>query len=96
MSAGGNKPGGGTYQSDGADNWAITQAVWLDRVLDMGPDRAIGIKGVNDVKKESFEYEFEYPGTYEVVFRAQNANIDGSKETICKLRIHITDPEAGE
>jgi len=51
---------------------------------------------VNDVKKESFEYEFEYPGTYEVVFRAQNANIDGSKETICKLRIHITDPEAGE
>lgn len=92
----GNKPGGGTYQSDGADNWAITQAVWLDRVLDMGPDRAIGIKGVNDVKKESFEYEFEYPGTYEVVFRAQNANIDGSKETICKLRIHITDPEAGE
>ena len=69
------------YGSTGCSTWVPT---------------AIGIKGVNDVKKESFEYEFEYPGTYEVVFRAQNANIDGSKETICKLRIHITDPEAGE
>lgn len=88
----GNKPdGSGTYQSEGADNWVVSAPVYLDRVQDMGPDRAIGIKGVNDVSKDVYEYTFDYPGQYEVVFNAQNTNAEGSASKLVKIKLTVTE-----
>ena len=86
----GNKPdGSGTWQSDGADNWAVSAPVVITRTVDMGPDHAVGIKGMNDVQKTSHEYVYEYPGTYDAVFVARNVNINGAEEKIIRLKITI-------
>mgnify|MGYP002555475123 FL=1 len=86
----GNKEdGSGTYQSDGADNWTISNLLSFQKILDMGPDHAIGIKGVNDVKKDCYEYSWNKPGTYNVVFVAKNVNINGCKEKVIKLTVNV-------
>ena len=85
----GNKPEGGTYQGDGANNWAVSKPITVSKVLDMGPDHAIGIKGVNDVRKEKYEHIFDYPGEYEVVFVGRNVNINQNFEKVVKLKITV-------
>lgn len=86
----GNKEdGSGTYQADGADNWTVSKLLAFRKTLDMGPDHAIGIKGVNDVKKDSYEYSWDRPGTYNVIFIAKNVNINGCKEKVIKITIDV-------
>ena len=81
----------GTYQGDGADNWAVSEPLTFQKSLDMGPDKAIGVKGVNDVKKSYFQHTYSLPGEYQVVFIAKNVNASGLKEKIVKLNITVTE-----
>ena len=63
----------------------------FQKSLDMGPDKAIGVKGVNDVKKSYFQHTYLLPGEYQVVFIAKNVNASGLKEKIVKLNITVTE-----
>lgn len=81
----------GTYQGDGADNWAVSVPLTFQKSLDMGPDRSIGVKGVNDVKKSFFQHTYSLPGEYQVIFIAKNVNASGSKEKTIKLNLTITE-----
>ena len=86
---GNHEDGVGTYQSDGADNWAVCNGLKLQKTLDMGPDRSVGIKGLNDVQKETYEHTYNAAGVYEVVFIAQNVNIGGSQTKVVKLQVEV-------
>lgn len=88
---GNHEDGSGTYQGDGADNWAVSNGLKLQKTLDMGPDRSVGIKGLNDVQKEIYEHTYDVAGVYEVVFVAQNVNITGSQAKIVKLQVEVTE-----
>lgn len=78
------------YYSRDTEDWAVSSQIPIPRVLDMGPDRAIAIKGVNDISIDGYTYLFRSPGVYKVVFRATNANVNGRKDVIRELTITVT------
>lgn len=71
------------------EDWVVAGPIQIIKVMDFGPDRAIGIKGVTDIFQNTYNHTFEYPGAYKVVFRAQNVNIDKQQEKFVTLDINV-------
>lgn len=80
----------GSLTKDTLQVWAITPAI---NVADFenGPDKPVPVRGYRDEVKNTYEYVFTKPGTYNVVFVAKNSNIYGnSPEIVREIPITIT------
>lgn len=78
------------YYSRDTEDWAVSIEVPIPKVLDMGPDRAMSVKGLNDISVGDFTYIYNNPGVYKVVFKAINANVDSQKEVLRELTVTVT------
>jgi hypothetical protein len=56
-----------------------------------GVDKAKPVKGISDVKQESFSYTYLTKGTYKAYFAARNANIYDGKEIVRVVDVTVTD-----
>ena len=80
-----------TLPNDTVQVWAITPPLSVAD-FDNGPDRPVPIRGYRDETLKTYEYVFNKPGTYNVVFVAKNSNIYGeSGEIIRQIPITITE-----
>lgn len=80
------KISGGGSAADTNEDWLVSQAVKLTRVL---PDAGVSIKTLVDPALKSYVYIFRNPGIYTVVFNAKNANYIKSNEVIKSLKITV-------
>lgn len=71
-----------------SENWVISKPFTFD-VIQLGPDRPVAVKGVIDNVPEAYEYTFSEPGTYQVVFLAQNVTIKDQKQVIKTLKVTV-------
>lgn len=67
-------------------DWAITAPVIADRT---NPDVGLGIKSFADNTLTSYEYVYNSPGTYKVVFVVSNATVKGQEKSVKELTITI-------
>jgi hypothetical protein len=70
--------------------WAITAPINVGST-DLGPDRAIAVKGFRNLQAEEFRHTYSAPGTYSATFVASNANIYGEARVVRKITITVTD-----
>ena len=80
---------GGEYTNAETRDYGISIPVELPREVDLGPDRSIPIRGINDVVMTSYEYTYEKAGTYDIVFVAKNININGEKSLVLRKTITV-------
>jgi hypothetical protein len=71
------------------ENWAISKPLEVGDV-DLGPDRPVPIKGVENADVASYTHVYTKPGTYKVYFIASNADVYGSSRVVKELEIIIT------
>lgn len=77
--------------NDTVQVWAITPPLSAAD-FENGPDRPIPIRGYRDEIIKTYEYVFNTPGTYNVVFVARNANVYGeSADVVVQIPITITE-----
>lgn len=76
------------YTEYRTEDWAISQAAIADKV-DFGLDKSIPIKGLGDVKVNSYTFTYTTPGTYKATFVAANTNIDNSKKVVKQVELTI-------
>lgn len=69
-------------------HWAISKPIYLKK-LDLGPDRAIAIKGSGNPMPEVYTHKFTKPGTYQVNFIGAVQNINKRKELIKTIIIKV-------
>lgn len=77
------------YNDPETETWAITKPVTAGKV-NLGPDKAISIKGINLDVLDDYTYAYKTPGKYTVYFVAKNHNIDGEKTVVRQLSLTIT------
>lgn len=77
------------YNDPLTETWAISGPVREDTV-NLGPDRAVSIKGINMDVVEEYIYAYKTPGKYTAYFIAYNHNIDEEKTVIRQVEITIT------
>ena len=70
-------------------NWTISKRFEVGD-QDLGPDRPIPVKGMQDGEVTSFSHTYSKPGNYKVYFKAKNATIDDQKEVIREVNLTIT------
>ena len=69
-------------------HWAISKPLYLEKI-DLGPDRALAIKGSQDPMPEVYPHKFTKPGTYEVRFIGSVQNINKRKEIARTITITV-------
>lgn len=69
-------------------HWAISKPMHLNK-LDLGPDRAIAIKGSGNPMPEVYTYKFTKAGTYEVKFVGAVQNINKREELVKTITITV-------
>jgi hypothetical protein len=69
--------------------WAISKPIYGDTV-NLGPDWALSIKGINTDYLQEYIYTYKTPGTYKASFVAYNHNIEGEKKVIRQVELTIT------
>ena len=57
----------------------------------LGLDKTKPVKGISDVKQESFAYTYVTKGTYKAYFVAKNANIYDTKEIVSVVDVTVTE-----
>ncbi len=77
------------YNDPATETWVISKPVYEDKI-DLGPDRAVSIKGINTDVLDNYTHTYKTPGTYKVYFVASNHNIDGVKTVVRQLELTIT------
>lgn len=77
------------YNDPMTETWVISKPIFEDKV-DLGPDKAISIKGINTDVIDQYTYTYKTPGNYKVYFIAYNHNIDGVKTVVRQLDLKIT------
>lgn len=77
------------YNDPETETWVISRPIYEDKV-NLGPDRAVSIKGINTDVLDNYTYTYKTPGTYKVYFVASNHNIDGVKTVVRQLELTIT------
>lgn len=77
------------YNDPLSEHWAVSKPITIDNV-DLGPDRSIVLKGINNPNLEVARYTYAKPGTYKAVFIASNNSIDGSKQVVKEITLTIT------
>ena len=78
---------GGKLNSVANEDWVITKAL---TPLNVAPDVAIPVKWIDIKKTSSYQYIYNTPGTYEIVFVASNSNVYDSKQIEKRITITIT------
>jgi hypothetical protein len=69
--------------------WCISKAFSFEKEINVGTDKAIGIKTLSDVPLESYSYVFNKEGTYTITFLAVNTSIYGRKEIVKQVEINV-------
>ncbi|MGC3978069.1 MAG: DUF5017 domain-containing protein [Paludibacteraceae bacterium] len=69
--------------------WCISDTLKLDKNINVGQDKAVGIKSLVDVPLTTYTHTFNKAGTYTVTFVAANSNIYGRKETVKQIEITV-------
>jgi hypothetical protein len=82
---------GTAYAAENTEDWVVSVPINITPSIDMGPDLAIGIKNLAEKMPKSYAKTFTKAGTYNVVFKAINQNIEGRKEIIKQIKIIIED-----
>lgn len=82
---------GTTYVAENTEDWVVSIPININPSTDMGPDLAIGVKNLAEKMPKSYSKAFTKAGTYKVVFKAINQNIEGRKEIIKQILITIED-----
>lgn len=77
------------YNDPLTETWAISKPIFEGQA-DLGPDKAISVKGINTDVVEQYAYTYKKPGTYKAYFVAYNHNIDGVKTVVRQVDITIT------
>lgn len=77
------------YNDPLSEHWAVSKPITIDKV-DLGPDRSVVLKGINNPNLEVARYTYSKPGTYKAVFIASNNSIDGSKKVVKEITLTIT------
>ena len=81
---------GGEHTTNDTRDYGISQAIEISNgEMDLGPDKSIPIRGVNDVVMKSYEYTYDKPGTYNIAFVAKNININGEKSVVLRKTITV-------
>lgn len=70
--------------------WAVTPPISVGST-DLGPDKAIAIKGFRNPKAEEFSHHYATPGTYIATFVASNSNIYGSAQVVKQITITVSE-----
>ncbi|WP_236973662.1 DUF5017 domain-containing protein [Membranihabitans maritimus] len=70
------------------ETWVITKPIFTNEV-DLGPDRAVGIRGIQDQKLVEYTYSYSNPGNYKAVFVGKNATKDESVSIVKEVDITI-------
>jgi len=70
------------------ENWAVSLPI-TGELIDLGPDHATPIKGLQSAFPESYGHTYSTPGTYKVYFVASNVSVKGQKETVRELTLTI-------
>lgn len=68
-------------------DYAISPPLVLNTTI---PDIGLSISDLRD-KLASFEYQYKFPGTYNVAFVAKNANVYGEKSVVKRVSFTITE-----
>ncbi len=71
----------------GDEDWAITKTLLLDKI---SPDAGTVIKAISQPAPPSFSWVYTTPGTYKVVFVAQNSDVKNVKKVVREVDIIIT------
>ncbi|MNY36079.1 hypothetical protein D3C86_1705430 [compost metagenome] len=82
---------GTAYAAENTEDWVVSVPINITPSIDMGPDLAIGVKNLAEKMPKSYAKTFTKAGTYNVVFKAINQNIEGRKEIIKQIKIIIED-----
>lgn len=77
------------YNDPHTETWAISKPIYGDTV-NLGPDWALSIKGINTDQLDEYVYTYKTPGTYKASFVARNHTIDGVKEVVRTIELTIT------
>lgn len=84
-----------TFQSNATNKeveheaWAITKAINVKTIEDLGPDLPTTIKSVSDPVLRKYQYIYTKPGTYTATFMAINANVNETKKVIRQIKITV-------
>lgn len=78
------------------EDWAISKQIYLERYSDAGPDWGLAIKGLSDERVDSYAHTYTEPGVYKVKFIAANINVDGKKEIMKEVEVHIKENTLNE
>lgn len=70
------------------EHWFVSTRM-ITNEIDLGPDYAIPIKGVNNSFPAEFAHQYNRPGTYEAYFVATNNSIKGRREKIEKVTVKV-------
>lgn len=83
--------------------WAISAPIGIVREVNLGRDSGEAIKALADNRMSSYTYVYTEPGEYEVTFVGTNANMNGIKRSVSKVKVkvvqdygNISGPEPGE
>lgn len=77
------------YNDPLTETWVVSKPIYGDSV-NLGPDWALSLKGINTDYLEEYVYTYKTPGTYKAHFIARNHTIDGVKEVIREIELTIT------
>lgn len=77
------------YNDPLTETWVISKPI-VEGVVNLGPDKAISVKGINTDVADGYTYTYKKPGTYKVYFIAYNHNIDGVETVVRQLDLTIT------
>ncbi|NII28467.1 DUF5017 domain-containing protein [Pseudoflavitalea sp. X16] len=77
------------YNDPLTETWAISKPIYGDSV-NLGPDWALSLKGINTDYLQEYVYTYKTPGTYKVYFIAWNQNIEGAQQVIRQVDLTIT------
>lgn len=69
--------------------WAVSPPIVLEKEIDLGPDRPIGVKSRIDPVLKEYVYVYDEPGTYKVAFVASNVTTKGEASVVKELEIIV-------
>jgi hypothetical protein len=71
------------------DGYAISDPIMISDQINLGLDKPMVIKSMQNENMTEFFYSFDKPGEYEVAFVGFNTNFNGKEETVKKIKLTI-------
>ncbi|MGX5816711.1 DUF5017 domain-containing protein [Chitinophaga lutea] len=76
------------YNDPETETWVISRPILAGKA-NLGPDKAISVKGINTDVVNDYTYVYKTPGKYKAVFVATNHNTEGTKTVIREVELTI-------